>query len=285
VRQWVLNLDAEDELAHHGAHTPSEATVGRIRKIEPVLRASGLVREGDVVVFPGPASPLAQASGDRLCWCPTRWALSRFDEPPPAPPMEVLRRVNHRRFSAELGLALPGSRFVTSLGELEATFAASAQVENWLLKRPFGYAGRGRKRLRASGVRTVEEQAWIAVSIEIGGLQVEPLVRRSLDVGLHGEISMAGALTRGEVTIQEIADSGAWKATRVAATGELSVAELESLTAQFQLTAKALVSAGYFGPFGIDAFRYDGDRFQPRSEINARYSMGWAVGMRAHLPR
>jgi hypothetical protein len=44
------------------------------------------------------------------------------------------------------------------------------------------------------------------------------------------------------------------------------------------LVARALHDAGYFGPFGVDAFTYSGGLFQPRSEINARYSMGFSVG-------
>jgi hypothetical protein len=52
---------------------------------------------------------------------------------------------------------------------------------------------------------------------------------------------------------------------------------------QAELVAAALARAGYFGPFGVDAFSYrapDGTRaIQPRSEINARYGMGYAVGM------
>ena len=48
---------------------------------------------------------------------------------------------------------------------------------------------------------------------------------------------------------------------------------------------EALAGAGYFGPFGIDAYRYRDRagalRLQPRSEINARYSMGFAVGLGA----
>ena len=47
--------------------------------------------------------------------------------------------------------------------------------------------------------------------------------------------------------------------------------------------ASALRQAGYFGPFGIDGYTYRGPGgavcLQPRSEINARYSMGFAVGM------
>jgi hypothetical protein len=50
--------------------------------------------------------------------------------------------------------------------------------------------------------------------------------------------------------------------------------------------AAALLQAGYFGPFGIDAFRYElGGRtkLQPRCEINARYTMGFAIEGLLHL--
>ena len=43
-------------------------------------------------------------------------------------------------------------------------------------------------------------------------------------------------------------------------------------------------AAGYFGPFGVDAYTYRDrlaratcDLLQPRSEVNARYSMGFAL--------
>ena len=47
----------------------------------------------------------------------------------------------------------------------------------------------------------------------------------------------------------------------------------------------ALREAGYFGPFGIDAFRWldvnGARRWNPRGEINARYSMGFSIGFEA----
>jgi hypothetical protein len=47
--------------------------------------------------------------------------------------------------------------------------------------------------------------------------------------------------------------------------------------------AVALFMAGYHGPFGIDAFAWQDAqgtrRFQPLSEINARFSMGFGFGM------
>jgi hypothetical protein len=47
--------------------------------------------------------------------------------------------------------------------------------------------------------------------------------------------------------------------------------------------AEALARAGYFGPFGIDAYlwrRAPGAlELNPQSELNARYTMGFCIGM------
>ena len=47
---WVLNLDAEDELARGGAHTPTAEMTARISGLLP--RLAGLVRPGDQVIWP-----------------------------------------------------------------------------------------------------------------------------------------------------------------------------------------------------------------------------------------
>jgi hypothetical protein len=69
----------------------------------------------------------------------------------------------------------------------------------------------------------------------------------------------------------------------LAESGELHEDELAALNETFERAAEALRGAGYFGPFGIDAFRYldaqNVERFHPLGEINARYSMGWLIGM------
>jgi hypothetical protein len=49
---------------------------------------------------------------------------------------------------------------------------------------------------------------------------------------------------------------------------------------EVERVATALHAAAYFGPFGIDAYEYRVGvelRLNPRSEINARYSMGFAA--------
>lgn len=277
---WVLNLDAEDELALGGkSHTPAPSMVERIRALLP--RLSQLIADGRVV-FPSPHGGEGQGEGPTIghAWCPTRFALKQMHDagitPAPHPTMDVLCRVNHRRFSAELGQTLPGAHFVESL--------TSLPPGEWLLKRPYGYAGRGRRKVSGGALSSVDH-AFIKASTD--GLQVEPWVERTLDCALHGWLAEEGAVTLGHPTLQVVDATGAWQSTE--RTDVLTQHERGALHNEALRSAKALHAAGYFGPFNLDAYRWrdaeGAERFQPRSEINARYSMGWAIGMGAQRPR
>jgi hypothetical protein len=281
---WVLNLDAETELANPGARTTARAVEARTAAL--VERLRDLLGPGGTVL-----SPETRAHGVAgRAWCPTPRALALLARagacPPAAPPLDVLRRVNGRRFCAELGQTLKGARYVTTRAELMETVASRPGA--WLLKRPFGFAGRGRLRI-VPGAGSDAEERWIAASLAGGeGLQVEPFVDRAGDFAVHGHLASTGALVLGEPTVQRCAPMGAWVGTDRAPEGALSPAERTALLAAAQHTATALAAAGYFGPFGLDAFRYRDARgelrFNERCEINARYSMGWAVGMGDRRP-
>jgi phosphoribosylaminoimidazole carboxylase (NCAIR synthetase) len=200
---------------------------------------------------------------------------------PPVPSLDVLRRVNHRAFSADLGQCLEGARYARNRDELEATLSASGGP--WVLKRAFGFAGRGRQRLRSSELDPSVEP-FVRASFDSGeGLEVEPWVDRTLDVALHGFVSQGGSVTLGAPTLQNVDDGGAWISSVRLSPDVLTAAERGTLFREGERAANALVGAGYFGPFCIDAFRWTDARgtsqFNPRSEINARYSMGWAAGM------
>ena len=114
------------------------------------------------------------------------------------------------------------------------------------------------------------------------GVQVEPWVSIELDCALHGYLTEDGQCSWGVPTIQRVDATGAWQSSAVAHS-ELTGPEAEALKREGARVALALHAASYFGPFGIDAFRWRSAEgkigFQPRSEINARYSMGWATGM------
>jgi hypothetical protein len=298
-RLWVLNFDADDELAHPDHYRPNQRVLGRFAAL--ALRVGRLVPDGDVILrewetttdLEGPAFGARRLEG--RAFCPTPRALALLTRAganvPASPSLEVLRRVNHRAFCAELGQTLPLARFVRSPSELETTLAAYQGP--WLLKRAFGYAGKGQLRLptnrldaRASAfVRAslTEEQPPCAEGVRPSGLQLEPWVVRRLDVALHGWVSPEGELTVGEPTRAVVDPHGVWQRTERLSEGELTVEDRAALAYEAERVANALRAAGYFGPFGIDAFRYvdlDGTiRFNPRCEINARYSMGWAEGM------
>jgi hypothetical protein len=323
-RAWVLNLDADDELASPRGYAPSAATLARLETF--ARRAHGLVPAGDAVVATaesaGPrgsrrAAPRSLAPGfgrhtDHpalqeagpgrhrsrtgttentpplgLAWCPTPSAIRRLvahgATPLPAPDLAILRRVNHRRFCAELGQTLPLARYVGTRAELDVALALAEPGTSWVLKRPFGFVGRGRRMVRAAGLTTADD-AWVEASLRGGeGLQAEPWVQRSADFAVHGYVAPGGAVVLGVPTIQRCDARGAWQESARAGPGDLTGDERGALLAEAARVATALDSAGYFGPFGIDAFRWSDARgtvtLDPRCEINARYSMGWAIGM------
>jgi hypothetical protein len=288
---WFLNFDADEELASPAGYTPRRAVIERFAGLAEEVR--GLLRPGDVVVPEAAAQGGFRVGGDVVgrAFCPTPRALKALAKvgaiATPAPPIEVLRAVNHRSFSARLGQTLPGARFVRSIEELEEVIAGPSPTGKFLAKRPFGFAGRGRRVVQAirEGRRALAEdpaRSFLEASLRAGeGLQVEPLVERAGDFGLHGFVARSGKVSFGAVTRQICDATGAWKGSERA--GDLSEEELRALEAEAEMAAQALRAAGYFGPFGIDAFRWIDEsgraRWNPRCEINARYSMGWPVGM------
>ena len=287
-RAWLLNLDAEDELASRGGHTPSGAMMRRCAALG--RRVEGLLGPGDVLLERATALP----RGERwrgVAWCPTPRAIRALEAagavPPAAPPLEVLRRANHRRFCAELGQTLPGARYVETHAELAEVLGAAAPGAPWLLKRPFGFAGRGRRRVVA-GQFDPADARWIEASLRTGeGLQAEPWAARAGDFALHGFLDQDGCLTLGVPTEQCCDERGAWSGSARCDVGALTKSEQAALEASAYQVAEALRRAAYFGPFGIDAFRWQDDgilRWNPRCEINARYSMGWPMGMGASRP-
>ncbi len=279
---WVLNLDADDELQDPAGYTPTAAVARRSRLLTPHLR--GLVAAGDVILD-STAAPAANGTMGQA-WCPTPRALARLAAAgalvPHAPALAVLQHVNHRGFCAALGQTLEAAAYVRSLNEVRAHLGRHPP-RPWVLKRPHGFSGRGMRRMSP-----VDGDAglwrWIEAALQQdGGLQVEPWVERERDFGLHGYVDATGAVHFGTPTVQECDARGAWVRSRALVPGEITAPEADRLRAAAERVATALAAAGYFGPFGIDAYRWRDAgghlHFNPQSEINARYSMGWQVGM------
>ncbi len=283
---WVLNLDADVELGMLAsgvtAYTPSaRALAASALHAETLTRE--LLRPGDVLVDAStPPGALAGAVG--RAFCPTPRALSLLRragaEPEPGPPAAVLLRVNGRAFATELGETLPGGAFVTTREEALAKLATPPPLSDaWRIKRAYGMAGRG-QRVARPGELTRADVILVEGGMAEGGIRIEPHLGIETELAIHGWVSPARELVLGAVVVQRCDERGRWLAT-ARATEELRWrARIEE---EGRRVGEALREAGYRGPFGVDAFTYrtpDGElHLQPRSEINARFSMGFAVGL------
>jgi hypothetical protein len=288
-RLWVFNLDAELELAR-GSGGAYEAPLRVRRALAPMLtHARGLMspddRSLDEAEAVGGAASKPMASAEPwlgAAWCLTPSALRRLSraaaELPPSPRFEVLRRVNHRRFYLELGGGAPGARYLHDDAELSATLAEPTTA--WLFKRPFGFAGRGQRRIR--GEPSTDDRRWLSDSLRQGGVVAEPWLELAGEVGIHGLLDATGRLALGRVCVQETNTFRAWVATRRATPADISPADTALLIGRAEAVAEGLSHAGYFGPFGIDAYffanRSGSLSLNPFGELNARYSMGFAIG-------
>jgi hypothetical protein len=275
---WVLNLDAEVELSRlEFEYVPRSKLLQQLTLYGQGSRA--LLGPEDVLLEPG--AGLDDMSFVGRAWCPTPLALSRLSaagiRAEPHPEASVLRRVNHRLFAHQIGGGLPEQRYFTERPPLEELLRRAERP--WLLKRPLAFAGRGQ--MRFYGPISEKQWSWLDVSLASDGLIAEPLVTPTLELSLHGFIWQAGVFELGRVCVQEVSDRGVFRGLRLARAGELEAVESTSLIEQAQRVAGLLHEAGYFGPFGIDAYRYqlgEACGFCALSEINARYTMGFAIG-------
>ena len=276
---WVLNLDAELEMAE-----PSYCARSRVlAQLERYGQGARALLGPRDVLLPGPNQTVLGKTG--RAWCPTARALARMADagvkPEPHPLLAVLQAVNHRKFAVDLNLGLPGQRYIEDRVKIDALL--SNKERPWLLKRPLAFAGRGQQRI--FGSVDAKQSAWIDASLRRTGLVVEPLVTPTLEVSLHGFIWRDRHYELGRVCVQEVSARGVFHDIRLMLTGELRPSEERQFFLAAEQTATALSEVGYFGPFGIDGYRYSlaglGD-FCALSEINARYTMGFVTGFPRH---
>ena len=192
--------------------------------------------------------------------------------PAPSPSFEVLREVTSRAFHASMGQTLAGAVFATTFDD---AVAAMARPGVWRLKRAFGMAGR-EHRIVPRGAASEADLGFVRASIAEGGVQIEPQLEIVRELAMHGMIEGA-AVTYGPLFEQRCDSRGAWLASI-----PISDPSMErAMGVEAARAAEALRGAGYFGPFGIDGFVHR-EGLQARSEVNARYSMGYP---RALVPR
>jgi hypothetical protein len=273
---WVLNLDADFELAFGLGYTPNKSVLDAVR-LHSASLVGTLTRKRDRIIDEATVPGSARDFTGRA-FCPTPRAIAALvragAEPEPHPSFEIVRHVNARAFCQSLGPTLPNASFETDRAAAEKKLRSDPiHGDGWRVKRSFGVAGRG-QRVHRSGESTSFLGSWIGE----GGVQIEPNVEVLAELGLHGMLASNGDVALGTPLTQTCDAAGAWISSARAPDHPRAPA----LREEAMHVASALHAAGYFGPFGIDAFEWrskDGTiAFQRRSEINARYSMGFALG-------
>ncbi len=297
---WVLNLDAENELETRGSYTPSAHMLEiTARQRNPLLGT--LLQEGDVLLTEENVDFYIASGALRgwpgIAWCPTPRALAQLSavgavvDDTLAPSRSILRKVNARPFLQNVRPPLIENAFqkttATHLDDALAQVSLPARL-GWLVRRSFGAAGRGRRRI-ASGKPGSADLAWLEASLRSGPLTIEPFVEVTREFTRSGWISPQGQVSVAPPCFQETTPAGAWTKTTAARSGEMGDRQDYRLAQAVVEVGQALSAAGYYGPYGIDAFAYRNPQgtdeiLNPVSEINARFTMDWSLGMGTRQP-
>lgn len=297
-RAWLLNFDAEEELKRPRGYSIPADVAARIREhrhLAEDLRRGEPAIDGEA----GHGTPCEQIDL-ALAWCPTPSALATIRRlgirAPAAPALEVLREVNHRRFQHALARAIgerspwldqaefvePEHDTVSQARGIVARLASPSRPGGWHLERPYGFAGRGGRRILRRP--NADDERWLEESLRQGGILIEPYLAVELEICIHGYVDDEVVLL-GTPCVQTVDSYGAPRAVCLASNVTSKLAHFTSaLVVSADRAALALRSAGYFGPFGIDAlvFSHEGTSFiATPTDLNARFTLGWSLGMNA----
>ena len=278
---WLLNFDAELELARPRQYQPSHRVLHLCERFAP--RAGDLLTP-HAIVLSRPTQPGCAAEHRGVAWCPTPHARRELQRAGaqlgPAPSLQCLQKVNSRRFLVSLGLTLPGALYTRKRQDV-VQYLAHFSAHGCVLKRDHGFAGRGIRRIR--GVPQRDDWHWIDTALGLGGLLLEPWVRVDAEYSQHAYLPQQGALRVGVPCQQHTDTRGRWLRTEPLKPGSLQPPLAHALATAVHRCGEALRQAGYFGPFGLDAYTYEdlggSLGFNAHSDLNARYTMGYSAGM------
>ncbi len=281
---WVLNLDVEEEYARGRGYTPKQ----RIHKIarQHARNLTGTLIYPDDLIIDARNDNTGKAKGMRgLAWSPTPWALTHLHKAnakvPQPPEFAILQNVNRKAFAHAIQTSAPTlpKHLEHSVQGVLNTLANHPE-KCWYLRRPFGGAGRGRLLFQGEP-QSDKEMRWLIASFESAALVMEPQVHVIREVSTCGWIDRHGNTRWAPPCLQEVDENGAWIRTLPCPDHELDDMDSEQLQIGADSAAAALIDAGYWGPFSVDAFEYESgdgqEAWNTLGEINARFTMGWAT--------
>jgi hypothetical protein len=275
LRAWLLNLDADLELAKPVGYTARHRVS---HYVERHLGACEALTLGEPVC----GREAVERASQVFAWCPTPSALrtlSKLRLPGiRGPELDVLRRANDRAWTVELGDPTLCRRFVTHTDDWrQLLLEARSPSGTWRLKRRFGFAGRGQYRLSAT--LKAGDMRWIEDSLKTGGLLREADLPLQQEFSIHGYVDSEQLVLGTPVSFS----TDAFGSPSVAARAGIERADwAQALEHAATQVAECLRGFGYFGPFGVDAFSWEASGrsvLNPISDVNARFTLAWSTGM------
>lgn len=299
VREHWLN--AEFDLSLRPGGTIPEGLRGQVAELRS--HAAMAAEEGDSVVVEGgvvedflaslQAAGLVVPTVVTRCgsradreFAPWGWnaqAVERkrlYDAPTPHPPLDVVRRVNGRRFSFELEQAVdrhtPGLEMAWDVAAVERVLARAPE-DGVVVKAEHANAGVGNRRMRGPTLGDIDRR-WLERTLAAGPVAVERWLTRTADLCTVFRVGGQG-LEAGTARVHR-----ALHTADGAFVGALYGSQhpfREQLADAAARAGRALAGAGYFGPVCLDSFVWDDGgtaRLRPVVEVNARrhVSEGWA---------
>ena len=193
------------------------------------------------------------------------------------PPLDVVRRVNGRRFAATLEKELFDCDEILGVFEapdkIEACISSRPPEEQWLLKSEHGNAGLGNRRLRAPGLSQSDREVMRRLLAEDVCVLVEKWRNRVLDIATVFELGSDGTVK--DLFAYEVVNTadGAYIGSIFDQASEIVEPWLPAVTDVALKVAQRLAQEGYFGSVCLDHFIWSegGEHhLRPLADLNAR---------------
>ncbi len=201
----------------------------------------------------------------------------RYTRPTPHPPLDVVKRVNGRRFAAKLERELFEDDGILGIfdtpDEIEACVSARPPEQEWLLKSEHGNASLGNRRFRSSRLSRSDREVIRRLLAEDACVLVEKWRKRVLDIATVFELDSDGTVK--DLYAYEVVNTadGAYIGSIFDRGSETLEPWLPAVSDVALQVAERLAEEGYFGPVCLDHFVWleGGDRRLRRlADLNAR---------------
>ncbi|MES2199281.1 MAG: hypothetical protein V4489_03855 [Chlamydiota bacterium] len=199
------------------------------------------------------------------------------------PNWDLVKRVNGKDFSFDLGPKLLGAELLSSEEEIIRWYHAVKGPK--VLKTLYGVSGRGHCIMYKENEEEIALQFFRREKARAFSVLAEPWVERVLDFSSQWYIDEGGLISYLGSTICENSPRGIYRKSLIGPVDLLFKENQEFLEEHLAYAKKALEkmqALSFFGPVGFDAMLYkhpqtDKVTLHPVVEINARRTMGWAA--------